>query len=102
MTDLSSCMQKTPVSFIGCAPLVRSEPCHTASPVPRDVSLLDPNGKRCYLVLWLHHLYFMGTSALGMGKVEVNKNCYENFSTGKILTPSTGLGLPAAIAFMTK
>lgn len=42
----------------------------------------------------------MGTPAMGMGTAEVNKNCYENFSNGKILTASAGLGLPAAIALI--
>lgn len=52
MADLSSFMHKAGnreiISSTGYAPLVRSEPCYTASLVPQDVSLPDSNSKMSF------------------------------------------------------
>lgn len=94
-------MPKSPDSSMGCAPLAGSEPS-TQPPYNQDVPSAGPEWQKGSQQQRGCHLYQMGTSALGMGKVKVNKNTEENSSTGRSLIPSTGLGLPAAMAFMTK
>lgn len=94
----------SPLSSIGCAPLVRSEPHHTASPAPRGVFSARPKWQKWLSTAKLlpQHYGFITFLHWGWGKWISEKKRYENFSNGKIVMPSTVLGLLPAPAFLTK